>query len=424
MMPLVIRLVALGTILAILGTAGVLIYAEVLRYRGREISPAVVRLGAGLEGAACAIGFLFIADLRFLVLFLLVPAFFLYRLVRRGQRVAAGILLMALGSLGAAWWGYYLLQDALDPFISYESVLWLWWAPEVVLLVVGAFLIAQGDRNVAPSTLFATSASQVREPAAIGSAIMRAMSIGPFPIQLIIGFGAGAPLIFFVLPLVVEAGLPWLVGLVAFGVADAVIAVELGYLVIPPRLKRAWQAHALVAKPQTERWTAATGTAVPATLPAIRRWLQQHPERAETRWARAEALIIAGDLAEARGVIERMPADTDFERFYQHAMRVYLDWVEGADPDYEALRSHAETVGEPGSAERLEARGEAMIAVARDLAASGGDWMAPMIAYRNQAGPAADRVLRDDLRRVWYRAYLPVGLFMATIVLWTTGLIR
>ena len=424
MMPLMIRLVALGTVLAILGAAAVLIYAAVLRYRGRDIPPALVRLGAGLEGAACAIGFLFIADLRFLALFLVIPAYLVYRLLRQGQRIASGTLLMALGSLGAVWWGFYLIQDALDPSISYDAVLWLWWAPAAALLVVGAFLIAQGDREVAPPTLFATSGNQVREPAAVGSAIMRAMSIGPFPIQVIIGFGAGAPVVFFLLPMAVQAGLPWPIGLVAFGVADAVIAVELGYLVIPPRLKRAWQAHAFVAEPQTKRWRAQTGTSVPATLPAIRRWLERNPDQPETRWARAEALIIAGDLAEARDVIQRMPVDTDLARFYQHAMRVYVDWVEGGDPDFEALRADAETVGEPGSPERMEARGEAMIAVARDLAASGGDWMAPMIAYRDQAGPAADRILRDDLRRVWYRAYLPVGLITAAVVLLTTGLIR
>lgn len=424
MMPLVIRLVALGTVLAILGAAAVLIYAAVLRYRGRDIPPALVRLGAGLEGAAGAFGFLFLPDLRFLALFLVFPAFLVYRFLRRGQRVAVGIMLVALGLVGAVWWGFYLVQDALDPFISYDPQLWLWWAPEVALLVVGAFLIAQGDRDVPPASLFVTSATQVREPAAVGSAIMRGMMIGPFPIQIIVGGGAGLLVVLFLLPMAVQAGVPWPLGLVTFAVADAVLAVELGYLVIPPRLMRAWQAHALVAQPQTKRWRAMTGTSVPATLPAIRRWLQKQPERAETRWARAEALIITGDLAEARSVIDRMPVDTDWARFEQHATRVYLDWVEGGDPDFEALRAHAETVGEADSSERMEARGEAMIAVARDLAASGGDWMAPMIAYRDQAGPAADRILRDDLRRVGYRAYLPVGLITAAIVLLTTGLIR
>jgi hypothetical protein len=48
--------------------------------------------------------------------------------------------------------------------------------------------------------------------------------------------------------------------------------------------------------------------------------------------------------------------------------------------------------------------------------------MAPMIAFRDEAGPVADRVLRDDLRRVSYRPYLIYGLVASGFVLWTTGL--
>jgi hypothetical protein len=423
MMPPVIRLVALMAVLAMLGAAGVLVYAGLQRYRGRPISRATVRLGAGLEGASAAIGFVFIPEWGFVAVFLAVPAYLAYRLLRRGHRIATGTLLMALGSVGAAWWGYYLVQDALDPFVSYEAILWLWWAPEVALLIVGAFLIARGDRVLPPAKLFTQTPTQVREPAAVGSAIMRAMMIGPIPISILVGVGAALTVVGFLLPLAVRAGVPWPVGLVAGAVAFAAIAVELGYLVIPPRLRRAWQGHALVAHPQTKRWHAMTGTSVPATLPAIRRWLERNPERPEARWARAEALIIAGDLAEARSVIERMPIDSDWGRWEQHALRVYVGWVEGADPDYAALQAHAETVGEPGSAERMEARGEAMIAVARDLAASGGDWMAPLIAYREAAGPVADRVLRNDLRRLGYRSFLVYGLVASGVVLLTTGLI-
>jgi hypothetical protein len=331
------------------------------------------------------------------------------------------LLLTALGLPTALWWGYFLIEDALQPLVSYDAVLWVWWAPEVALMVAGALLIARGDRIVAPPTLFVKAATQVREPAAVGSAIMRAMSIGPFPIQILVGVGVGLLVIGIALPLAVQAGVPWPIGLVAGAATFAMIVVELGYLAIPPRLRRAWQGHAAIAQPQTKRWIATTGTRVPATLAAMRRWIERNPERPETRWARAEILIITGDLPEARAVIERMVVDTDLDRFTQHMLRVYLAWVEGADPDYEALRAHAETVGDPQSAERLEARGEAAIAVARDLAASGGDWMAPMIAFRDAAGPVADRVLRDDLRRVGYRAYLLYGLVASGIVLLTTG---
>jgi hypothetical protein len=383
-----------------------------------------VRLGAGLEGASGAIGFLFFADPRFVALFLVVPAYVLYRLVKGGHGIAAGTLLIALGLPGAAWWGFYLVQDALDPLTSYDAVLWLWWAPEVAVLIGGALLIARGDRIVAPRMLFVKAATQVREPAALGSAIMRAMMIGPFPIQIVVGVSVGLLVIGLALPLAVGAGVPWAIGLLAGTVAFAVIAVELGYLAIPPRVRRAWQAHALVAHPETKRWIATTGTPVPASLPAMRRWIERNPERPETRWARAEVLIVTGALPEAGDVIERMVIDTDLDRFTQHYLRVYLEWVEGADPDYEALSAHAETVGDPGSPERLEARGEAVIAVARDLASSGGDWMAPMIAFRDAAGPVADRVLRDDLRRVTYRAYLLYGLVASSVVLWTSGLIK
>jgi hypothetical protein len=47
-----------------------------------------------------------------------------------------------------------------------------------------------------------------------------------------------------------------------------------------------------------------------------------------------------------------------------------------------------------------------------------------MIAFRDAAGPVADRVLRDDLRRVSYRAYLLYGLVASGVVLWANGLIK
>jgi hypothetical protein len=424
MMPPMIRVMAFLTIVAILGVAAVLIYAGVLRYRGRAIPRGLVRLGAGLEGASSAIGFLFFADPGFVALFLVVPAYVVYRLVKGGHRIAAGTLLLALGLPGAAWWGYYLVQDALDPLISYDAVLWLWWAPEVALLAAGAFLIARGDRDVAPPTLFTKSATQVREPAVIGSAIMRGMMIGPLPITVLVGVTAGLPVVAILLPLAVQAGVPWPLGLVGGAAAFAVIAVELGYLAIPPRLKRAWQGHALVGNPQMKRWLAVTGTPVPTSVPAMRRWLEQNPDRPETRWARAELLILTGDLAAAGTVIEAMPVNDEWDRFEQDALRLYLDWVEGADPDIAKLHAEAETIGGPDSAERRLARGEAMIATARDLAASGGDWMAPLIAYRDEAGELGAGLLRGDLRRVGYRAWPLYGLAASGVVLWTAGLIK
>jgi len=422
-MPPVVRLLALGAAIALLGAAGVFAYAGVLRYRGRAIPRATVRLAAGLLGMGRGFGFLFLPELTSVAPFLVVPVVTTYGLVRRGHGVAAGILLIGLGLTGAVWWGFYLLQDAIDPVISYEPILWLWWAPEVVLIVAGALLLARGDRSVPATPLFEKAAAHTRDPASIGSAILRATMIGPIPIQVLVGVGAAMLVISFGLPPAVQAGLPWPIGLVAGSVVFAVIGVELGYVAIPRRVRRAWEGYAVVGNPETKRWISSTGTRVPASLPTLRRWLEQNPERPETRWARAQVLLITGDLTESRAVVERMPITTDWDRFEQHTLRVYLDWVEGADPDLEALRAHAETVGAPGSAERLAARGKATIAVARDMAAARGDWMAPLIALRDEAGPVADRLLRGDLRRGTYRWFLLFGLIACGFVLLTSGLI-
>ena len=423
MMPPVIRVMAAVTILAMLGAAGVLVYAGIQRYRGREISRATVRLVAGLEGASGAIGFLFMPELGYVALFLAIPTFATYWLVRRGHRVAAGALLIALGLPGAVWWGYFLVQDLLDPDIAYDAALWLWWAPEVVLIAIGALLIARGDRAVAAPVLFEKAATQVRDPAAIGSAILRETAIGPIPIQTLIGIFAAMVITSFGLPFVVQAGVPWPVGLLAGTVVFAVIAVELGYVTIPRRVRRAWEGYAVVGNPAMKRWVALVGTPVPATLPAMHRWLERNPEKPDTRWARAELLLLTGDLTEARAVTERMPIVTEWDRFEQQSLRVYLEWVEGGDPDFDALRAQAETVGEPGSAERLAARGEAVIASARALAASGGDWKAPLTALRDEAGTGADGLLREDLRRASYRPFLLFGLVLSGVILLLGGLI-
>ncbi|MEO8639565.1 MAG: hypothetical protein ABI458_06600, partial [Chloroflexota bacterium] len=298
---------------------------------------------------------------------------------------------------------------------------WLWWLPEVALIVAGALLITRGDRQVPAPHLFENAATHVRDPGVIGSSILRATAIGPIPIQSLIGFGAGLVITGFGLPVAARVGLPWPVGLIAGTVLFAVIGVELNYLAIPRRVRKAWEGFAVVGNPATKRWFALVGTPVPTTLPRIRRWLERDPERPETRWARAEGLLLIGDLAESRAVVERMPIDTPSDRFEQQALFAYLDWIEGGDPDFDALRDEAETIGEPGSAERIAARGQAVLAVARDRAASGGDWMAPLIALRDEAGPAAAGLLREDLRRVAYPWYLLYGLVVSSVTLLASG---
>jgi hypothetical protein len=202
-------------------------------------------------------------------------------------------------------------------------------------------------------------------------------------------------------------------------VAYAVAAAELWQLAMPRRVRSAWEGFTLVANPETKRWQETTRTPIPRTRHALRRWLQRNPDRPETRWARSEVLVTVGELAEARDVAERMPIETDRDRFEQLTLFEYIEWVGGGEADLDALRRQAETVGEPGSMERLWARGAVAVAIARDLAVSGGDWMAPLKALRDEAGPAlAGRLFREESRRHLYPQLLLVGgIFSGFLVL-------
>lgn len=425
MMPPVVRLFALGVALALLAAGVVAVFAVSLRLRGRPVRSGLVRLLGGLIGAGFSIAFLYFDEPVTLLIFLAVPAYAAYELWKRGQRIAVGTMLITLALPGAAWWGFFLVEDQFDPFDLYDSILWLWLAPEVALIVVGGLLIVRGDRTIAAQEpmVFGRAATHVRNPVEIANAIGRAMRIGSVPIPLLVS--TVAVLLVFILGLVpaVRAGVPWPVGLLAGSVTFAVLTAELWSVALPRRLRMAWEGYAAVLSPEVKRWVAMTGTQVPTSLRAVRQWLQHNPDRPETRWARAQLLIITGDLVEARAAIEGMPLPTARDRFDQSALRVYLDWVAGGDPDFEALRAEAETVGEPGSAERLWARGEAAIAVARDTASRGGDWMAPLIALREEAGPVAGRMLRADIRRANYPKLLLTGLVVSGIALLLSGVV-
>ncbi|HTE64961.1 MAG TPA: hypothetical protein VK736_01720, partial [Candidatus Binatia bacterium] len=162
-----------------------------------------------------------------------------------------------------------------------------------------------------------------------------------------------------------------------------------------------------------------TRSPIPRTARAMRQWLQRNPDRPETRWVRAQLLTAVGDLVEARSVAEAMPLNSDWDRFEQRLLLEHIEWVSGGEPDLEALRQHAETVGEPDSPERMTARREVTLAIARDLAVSGGDWMAPLKALRDEVGPAvAGRLFREESRRHLYPQVLLIGgIFSAFLVL-------
>jgi hypothetical protein len=416
--------IVVAAALMILAALALGLLAVVLRYRGRRMPRSAVRLGAAMFGGGAGVFLItFVRESFAWVAFAILAASFAYDLVRRGQRIAAGILLLTMGLPSALWWGQFVIRDLLDPEDLFLPVLWLWSAPGPILLIIGVVLVALGDRAARPVTLFETMPAHVRDPAALAHALTRGMQFAGVPIQVLVALTTAMLVIFILVPLGLGAGLPWPVVLVAGTATFALLGVELSSIVMPARIRRAWEGWSIIGDAELKRWRAAFGMPVPLGTAAVQRWLEGHPETPENRWALPELLVIAGRMEDARAVIQRFPESTAWQRFERANQSGFVDWVEGRDIDLDRHEAEAETVGEPESAERWLARAMVASARARDLAFRGGDWAEPLIDVRLRSGHLADNLLRNELRRRSYPTMLVVGVVFVGLVVASSTLL-
>ena len=382
-----------------------------LRFRGRPIPTWLIRLvvvvlalQSGLGGIVCIRTPFVLASIA------LQTAVIVWFLWRAGRRTTTGILLIGTGALGALWWGQFLARDLLDPVSLYEPVLWLWWAPSAILLVVGAALIPLGDRTV-DRPLFPQASSLSRDPMPLGTAITRELSIGPIPVATVVADGLALIAAIIVISLLTDR-VPWPVTWIAASAVYAVIGTELFFYAIPRRLRRAWAGTAIVGSPEMKRWQRETGTPVPVTAAKMRAWLDKGPDRPDIRWARAELQATLGELEAARESVRGMALKTDIDRFDQRALLAWIDWLGGADEHLDELQALAEQVGLPGSDERAEALAKVALARARQLATDGGNWKEPLERLTRERGSLGEGLLQGDLRRARYRVEPLLGLFL------------
>jgi hypothetical protein len=408
---LLLIVVASGPLLLVAGIA-----ILILRFRARGIPTWLGMLWVvvfGLQSSALAI--LFVREPLSLAADAVGVVILAWFLVRSSRWRTTGVLLIASGLLGALWWGFFVIQDLLDPVDLYQPELLLWWTPGAVLIVAGTALATRRDR-VIEKPIFPQAPTLHRDSMALGTAMVREISIGPLPLPALIADGvafvvvvAGAMLWGHLAPRPVT----WIVAATVY----AVIGTELFYFAIPRRLRRAWEGLALVGSPGMKRWQRLSGTRVPTSKRAMEAWLRDTPDRPELRWARAEAQATLGDLDAARESARAMPIGTAADQFEQRTLLWWIDWLDGEDGDLDVLAAEAEMVGAPDSNERAEARGRVATARARHLAISGGDWKQPLEQLAHEHREAAS-LLHNDLRRNRYRMEFVVSLVVtAAIVL-------
>lgn len=394
----------------------VLAYAIVRRYRGLPTPGWAVAVGAFLIGFPFSPIFVIAVESAFWMALLVLPMVWVVVSLARGRRFRiAGLLLLGIALPGAVVWGTFVLGDALDPAPLYRPEVVLWWLPTLVGSLIGAGLVGLGDRASAVPRVMRGPLTTSRDPMALGNVLSAAVALGPLPMPGVVGGIVAFVATTLAVSLGSVVGLPWPLTLLGGTALFAVVATELFYLAYPRHARRAWAAFSYVGSTEMARWRAVTGMPAPATEAAMDAWLRDNQERPETRLYHAELLAVVGRVDEGRAMAERIVVDSPNEAFEKAALLDYIDWIDGAQVDFAARLRDAERIGDEGSSERLFARGLATIGLARERAASGGDWMSPLQELEEATGPAGWRMFRSDTYRRLLVQDLLIGLLVAML---------
>ena len=250
----------------------------------------------------------------------------------------------------------------------YGIGLYLRWASMLAGTVMGIGLIVIGDHAPRVPAVLMTKPGTARDPFALGNVMAASVALGPFPLPSVVAELAAFFATLAAVTVATTVGLPWPLTVLGGALLFMVVSTELWYLVFPGEARKSWSGFAYVGHLEQDRWRSTTGTEPPNTAKKFKEWLRDNVERPETRWAHAEMLAVVGRLDEARAMAQRIEADTPTEVYDRNAMLDYIEWIDGREIDFDARRREADTIGMPGSRERLFARGLAAIALARERA--------------------------------------------------------
>jgi hypothetical protein len=172
---------------------------------------------------------------------------------------------------------------------------------------------------------------------------------------------------------------------------------------------------------------------VPTAPGSARAWLRRHPavpdEPGAIRSLRIEALLLAGQVDEARTAATDQPAgDTPEARYVRAADRQLVAWWT-ASPDaangITVLQDAATAIAPVDGDARLRAEVSVAAAQVRDRAtqldASPIEVLAPLVAVRARLGARADGLLRRVLWRRLFAAFVAVSVVLELVGL-ATGL--
>jgi len=206
---------------------------------------------------------------------------------------------------------------------------------------------------------------------------------------------------------------------IAAAVFGIVACVLLPVLVRGP-LRDALETFAWIGRWSSLRWRDIAGRRPPATPAAARAWLDATPADPAHAQLRAEAALIAGDLAEAGRAIDGFPAGTAWDAFEREAMRAEVAWMGGGRLDLGAARRALAAVDD----DMATLRGRALLATiqARGRLADGAGWREPLEELRPALGEWADGILRAELWPAVFRLEAIIAVAVGVVLVVVVGL--
>jgi hypothetical protein len=223
---------------------------------------------------------------------------------------------------------------------------------------------------------------------ALGSALRREQSIGPFSIPVVVGLGSGFLASFAVDALLfdsVTSPMRQFIDAVAFALvaAPAWIAVQRG------DIRDAHDAVSWLNAWETERWQTELGRRLPSLPRAIPNLVDVLPDTMGLRPLRVELLAVQGRLTEAEERLRQLPTDTGWQRFERAALDEWLSFLHDGPELLEPMRRAVAEVED--SERRLVARASVALAEARRAAIGGGDAVTPLATIRPALGDRPNR---------------------------------
>jgi hypothetical protein len=213
--------------------------------------------------------------------------------------------------------------------------------------------------------------------------------------------------------------LGWVIGLFVMAAVAALAGVVVAILVLPARIRRAFEAYSWQGHAEVERFKERTGGPVPTKVEAMEQWLAANPATPAMRLPRIEILAFLGRFSEAKDELDVATAanpEADPETAFEIAsLRQYIDWLELGSTDLIALRAAVAAL--PSGTEQQSGAVTLAISEARiRLVERDPNWTAPLEAVRPSLGSVPWRVTIADTWRQIFVLFGIVGLITAMVV--------